>query len=198
MTLSTDETVDITLGGWEILLDRREEITDPGSGFTQPIFWGDTNETYVTDKGLLIPTSKIQSELDAGNRVFGGIPYAFRYVFSEQVVRAGEDTINLGRLQIRNLNVVYNDTGFFEAEVRPNGSVNTANRNKYLTQFTGRLVGSITNILNQPAITDGTFRINVMANSQNLEVELKSSSHLPCAFQSAEWEGFYNIRSQRV
>lgn len=198
MTLSTDETVEITQGGWEILLDRREEITDPGSGFTQPIFWGLANETYVTDKGLLIPTSKIQAELDAGNRVFGGIPYNFRYVFSEQVVRAGEDTINLGRLQIRNMNVVYNNTGFFEAEVRPNGSSNTANRNKYLTQFTGRLVGSNTNLLNQPAITDGTFRINVMANNQNLEVELKSSSHLPCAFQSAEWEGFYNIRSQRV
>jgi len=198
MTLSTDDTVEITQGGWEILLDRREEITASGASHTLPIFWGNANAVYVTDKGLLIPTTKIVSELAAGNRVFGGIPYTFRYVFSEQVIRSNEETINLGRLQLRNISVVYNDTGFFEAEVRPNGSSITANRNKYLTQFTGRLVGSITNILNQPAISDGTFRINVMANSRNLEVELKSDSHLPCAFQSAEWEGYYNIRSQRI
>jgi hypothetical protein len=96
------------------------------------------------------------------------------------------------------MNVVYNDTGYFKAEVRPNGSFNQNNRKSFATQFSGRVVGSITNLLNVPAISKGTFRITVMANSENLEVELSSDSYMPCAFQSAEWEGYYNVRSQRV
>jgi hypothetical protein len=197
MTLSTDETTEFTTGNWPILLDRRQEVTLSGGVPTTPIYDGDPNETYVTEKGLLISKTDILTRLNAGDRVFGGVPYKMRYVFSEQVVRNNDEPINIGRLQIRNITVVYNDTGFFYAEVRPEGASNAANRTSYLSKFTGRVVGGGTNILNQPAISSGTFRVGVMANSQNLEVELYSESHLPAAFQSAEWEGYYNIRSNR-
>jgi len=113
-------------------------------------------------------------------------------------MRQEKEPITIGRLQLRNMNVVYNDTGYFEAEVIPKGAGDPANRDSYKTIFSGRTVGGITNILNQPAISDGTFRINAMADTKGLSISLTSYSHLPCAFQSAEWEGFYRLRSNRV
>lgn len=195
INLSTDDATEETSGAWPVRLDRRVLI-DGSTVSSVPYTASDL--TYVTTTGEIIESTDIQAALTAGKKVFAGTPYEFKYVFSEQVVRDENEPITIGRLQIRNMNVVYNQSGFFEATVKPKGATNNAARNTYNSVFTGRVVGSLTNILNQPAISDGTFRINVMAQSQGVEVELTSSSHLPCAFQSAEWEGFFHLRSKRI
>jgi hypothetical protein len=194
VSLSTDSSQLITQGGWPVLLDSRKTIL-PNSVTS----FSTTEEfVYITDKGKVITEQQVATYSQAGDYVFYGYPYTFEYVFSEQVMRQDKEPITIGRLQLRNMNVVYNDTGYFEAAVIPKGATNQANRNSYNTIFSGRTVGSLTNILNQPAISDGTFRINAMADSKGLIIKLKSDSHLPCTFQSAEWEGFYRLRSQRV
>jgi hypothetical protein len=202
MTFSTDDSTEETIGNFPVLLDRRQKVTlDAGSNntaYNATITSDLPDNIFVTNTGAKISAHKVVQNLLDGNIVYSGIPYTMRYIFSEQVIRSNDETINVGRLQIRNMNVVYNDTGYFKAEVRPNGSFNQNNRKSFATQFSGRVVGSITNLLNVPAISKGTFRITVMANSENLEVELSSDSYMPCAFQSAEWEGYYNVRSQRV
>jgi hypothetical protein len=195
INLSTDDATLDTLGNWSVHLDRRIKLS---SGGTTTMPYSHTNMTYVTEDGVLTTAAKVPGLLTAGKIVYAGIPYRFRYVFSEQVMRQDKEPITISRLQLRAINVVYNDTGFFNAEVIPKGATNTANRNSYTTTFSGKTVGGITNILNQPAISDGTFRINTMANAEGLHVELYSDSHLPCAFQSAEWEGFYRLRSTRI
>jgi hypothetical protein len=194
INLSTDDATLETEGNWPVRLDRRYLLTSANN--TLP--YSQDGLKYVTTLGEVITEDAVQDALDAGKKVFAGLPYNFRYVFSEQVIRQDKEPVTIGRLQIRNMNVVYSETGYFEADVKPKGSENAANRTPYKTIFSGRTVGGRTNILNRPAISDGTFRINVMANSEGLDVELVSDSHLPCAFQSAEWEGFYRIRSQRI
>lgn len=195
INLSTDDASLETQGNWPVRLDRRVLLQT--GGLTEVPYTADGLK-YITNKGEVIDADEVDDELAKGKKIFVGTPYEFRYVFSEQVIRNDKEPVTIGRLQIRNMNVVYNETGYFEALVIPKGAENPANRTPYKTIFSGRTVGGRTNILNQPAISDGTFRINVMANAAGLDVELVSDSHLPCAFQSAEWEGFYRIRSQRI
>lgn len=194
VSLSTDSSELITQGGWPVLLDARRLI-NPN---TVTSFSTTEEYVYITDKGKVITKNEVVTYNQKGDYVFYGYPYSFKYTFSEQVMRQDKEPITIGRLQLRNMNVVYNDTGYFEAEVIPKGATDPANRASYRTIFSGRTVGGITNILNQPAISDGTFRINAMADTKGLAISLVSDSHLPCAFQSAEWEGYYRLRSNRV
>jgi hypothetical protein len=207
INLSTDTATLDTLGAWSIHLDRRSQLTN-GTSLTTPEVSISTDHVVITEDGELLKIvgetwdaakiTKATSLAAQGKKIWAGTPFNFRYVFSEQVMRQEKEPITIGRLQIRSINVVYSDTGFFEAIVIPRGADDVTKRNNYKTQFTGKTVGGITNILNQPAISDGTFRINTMSNAQGLHVELFSDSHLPCAFQSAEWEGFYKLRSNRI
>ena len=90
------------------------------------------------------------------------------------------------------MTVLFNDTGFFEVVMTPK------NRTAVTTQFTGRILGSSSNVLNQVAIETGDFKFNVLGKAADLTIELKSSSYLPCFFQSAEWEGWFVMRSRRL
>jgi hypothetical protein len=126
-----------------------------------------------------------------------GKPYTFRYRFStlvikEEAVGGGQLTVGEGRIQLRKMSVLYNNAGYFRAEVTP------FRRDTYRYIFSGRVVGSGRNILGQAAIEEGKFSFPVMAKNDQVEIELINDSYLPCFFLSAEWEAFYVIRSRRL
>lgn len=189
INLSEDDATEVTTAGHGINLDRRVKLT---SGGTTTVPYTADNIVYVTHTGRLISDTAVSNALSSGLTVYAGVPYTFRYRFSEQVLKNNNEPMTTGRLQLRNWNVVYSDTGFFQTEVTP-----TARPTK-TAKFTGRLVGSSANILGQVAIENGTFRFGVNSNSQEVNIELVSDSHLPCSFQSAEWEGFFVLRSRRL
>ena len=188
INLSRDETRAETTTGFPVLLDRRVRLT-PGGLTAVP--YTDANTRYVTVNGKIIAQSAVATELAAGRKVFAGIPYTFRYLFSEVTMKDENEPVTIGRLQLRNMSVVYYDTGFFEAIVSPK------NRTPSVVTFTGRVLGSINNTLGSVPLESGTFRIPVLAKNDQVTIELRNESHLPCAFQSAEWEGYYVLRSRR-
>lgn len=194
MNLTTDESAQYTKGGHDILLDRRIMFTG-GDTVTSSQYVGEPAPVIVTDGGKVLDTlQQAQDYIDgaSGRYVWTGIPYTFLYQFSEQVMKNNNEPMTTGRLQIRKMAVVYNDTGFFETIVTPKA------RGDKTTKFTGRLVGSAANILNTVAIETGTYDFAVLSKSSEVDIKLRSSSHLPCTFQSAEWEGFFVMRSQRI
>lgn len=189
MNLSEDDAEEQTTADFGVHLDRRFRMTSPSDSLPQSV-----DLIFVGHNGTLLNDySAAQNYLSTvGGSVFVGVPYTFRYRFSEQVVKNNNEPMTIGRLQIRNWNVVYNQTGFFEAEVTPTA------RPTQRSKFTGRLVGAAANLLGQVAIETGTFRFGVNSNAQEVKIDLVSNSHLPCAFQSAEWEGFFVMRSRRL
>jgi hypothetical protein len=189
INLSVDDATNYTTGQFSIHLDRRVRL-ETGGLTTVP--YTDAATIYVDQTGKLIPLTSVAGKLADSEVVYAGIPYTFKYQFSEPVVKQNNQPITTGVLNLRNYAVVYNDTGFFEVDVTP------SRRSTYNRKFTGRLVGGAANILNRAAIDSGTYEFGVMANSSNSSIVLKSSSHLPCVFQSAEWEGFYVLRSRRM
>ena len=189
INLGTDTAIDDTDDGIPILLDRRVKL-ETGGVTTVPYTHNDT--IYVSQGGSEIAASDVAGKLSDGEVVFAGIPYTFKYQFSEQVIKNEGNPVTIGRLQLRNMNIVYNDSGFFNTKVTP------FKRNTTTKVFTGRNLGSLNNVIGKVSIDSGTFSFPVLAKSNQVTIELESDSFLPCAFQSAEWEGFYVLRSRRI
>lgn len=123
-----------------------------------------------------------------------GVPYTFEYEFSEQHVREnqGKQSVQSGRLQLRTMRVNYEDSGFFKIQVTPE----SRNTNTY--EFSGNVINSPSTTIEDVNISDGTFRFPIQSKNDRVIVKIISDSYLPCSFQSAEWEGFYTIHSQRI
>lgn len=189
INLSVDDATKYTTGQFPIMLDRRVQLET--SGLTT-VPYTDSNLTYINQRGKIITVGDVAALLSASEVVYAGIPYTFKYQFSEPVLKQDNSPITTGHLQLRNYAVVYNDTGFFDVKVTP------LKRTTYTRSFTGRIVGASTNILNQAAIDSGTYRFGVVGKAGDVDVVLESSSHFPCVFQSAEYEAFFNLRSRRM
>ena len=189
INLSVDDATNYTTNNFSIHLDRRVQLET--SGLTT-IPYTDASVIYIAETGKIIQLSDVAARLANSEVVYAGIPFEFKYQFSEPVVKSGDKSITTGKLHIRNYAVVYNNTGFFQAEVTH------TKRTPYVRNFTGRIVGAATNILNTAAIDSGTYRFGVLGHGDETSITLKSSSHFPCIFQSAEWEGFFVLRSRRL
>jgi len=123
-----------------------------------------------------------------------GEQYEFSFVFSQQFMQIADTSgsrisVKEGRLQIRNWNVSYNDTGYFTTEVVPVG------RDTSTTSFTGTTTGS--GALGTVALADGDFTFAVQSENDKLTITLKNNSHLPSNFINANWQGYYVTASSR-
>lgn len=193
INLSTDDAVQVTAQGHAIHLDRRQVLTSTSPLATLKTVTGAPAMLYVTDKGKQVTAAEAATyAATAGNTVYVGYPYTFKYEFSEQVVTNNKEPISTGRLQLRNMTVLYNDTGFFKAVTTPTA------RTPSTATFTGRVVGSTGLIIGAVALETGKFKFPILSKSDEVKIELQSDSYLPCAFQSAEWEGFFVLRSRKM
>jgi len=140
-------------------------------------------------------TSIVVSGDITSNNYFIGEQYEFKFTFSQQFMQTADTqgsriSVKEGRLQIRNWNVSFNDTGFFTTEVIPVG------RDTSSTTFTGTITGS--GILGTVNLEDGDYTFAVQSENDKLTVTLKNNSHLPSNFINASWQGYYVTASQRV
>jgi len=173
---------------------------------------------YVTDNARKIiasTASATQALVNAylaahsSNVVYAGIPYTFEYEFSRFIHKENDLPIQTAKLQVRNINLLYNKTGFFNIKVNvtpgtikipdpdnPGTTKEVTPRTNYSKNFSGLLTN--TSSLGQYKLLSGTFKSSVMTNASNCNIILENDQYLPCAFQSAEWEGFLHTRSQRI
>lgn len=196
-----------------VRLDRKVELTGSYDSSTDTTTW--TLPYYYTGTMAAIRTDgwaayrganiTVTRPAGQGNKVTAsgdysgssfhiGVPYTFTYGFSPQYVRErdGTQSIQSGRLQMRTMRVNYEDTGFFKIEVTPD------HRQTYAYEYSGVTLNQAGSIIGEVVLNDGTFRFPLQSKNDRVKIEIKSDSFLPCAFQSAEWEGFYNIRSKRI
>ena len=194
INLSRDTAAAHTEGGFSIHLDRRVTLE---TGGRTSIPYTSSKVIYVTEKGKVLDknapnfSTALADTLASGMKVYAGEPYTFRYQFSEVVIKEENEPITIGRLQLRKFAIVYHETGYFDVIVTP------SQRTPSVMKFTGRSVGSVTSTIGKVPIESGTISVPVLAKSSEVTIELFSESYLPCHFQSAEWEGFYTLRSKR-
>ena len=190
INLSQDDDT-TPLVGFDVHLDQRAIVNQ---GESAPYTLTD-DHLAVTSTGQIVTGT--QAEILNPEWYIVGRPYNFEYTFSEQVITENQDTgskvaLSTARLQLRTFVVAYTDSGSFTATVQPRG------RNEYVYKFDGRTIGSPMNTLDTYAIDSGAFKFPVMAKSTDVTIKVSSDDIRPCEFQSAEWEGFFHIRSRRM
>ena len=123
-----------------------------------------------------------------------GLPYEFRFQFSEQFVRKdgqnaeGSPMLD-GHLHLRNMSLRYSDTGYIKATVVPRpGST------PYEYKYSGKTLGDLGLIIGTPSIGTGTFQFPIMANSKRVTITLTNDTHMPTQLVSAEWTGNYTTK----
>lgn len=191
INLSLDSEA-VPLIGFDVHLDRRVKVTD----VSEIPYGTPENVIAILNTGVVVDDVSTLGDYTF-DWAFVGIPYEFRYTFSEQVVTENDGNgaqvaIASARLQIRNFNVSYTNTGYFRAEVTPKA------RSTYNYVFNGRTVGSPENQLDNYSIDSGYFKFPIMAKSDGVFVEITSTDFRPAEFQSVEWEAFYHLRSMRM
>ena len=189
LTLSTDPASAVMDDNQSIHLDRRVELK---TGGTTSLPYTDNTAQYILETGKIIASTDVATQLAAGKSVFAGIPFTFKYRVSEQVHKQNDITVEIARLQIRNMSFNFSDSGFFEVIVSP---LPTSSRSSRTNTFSGVTIG--TTQLNKQTLQNGTFRVPILSKSDNVTIEIQNAKHLPCRFQSAEYEGFLVVRSPR-
>jgi len=134
---------------------------------------------------------------DTTNRTyFVGQKYEMVYTFSDVVMRepsdfGGQNTIAEGRVQVRYLTLSYASTGYFSVEVTPDY------RDKSTHPFTGRILGAGNNLIGSIPLDDGNFKVPVYSKADQVTIECKNDTPLPCAISSVEFELSLNARAKR-
>lgn len=129
-------------------------------------------------------------------KFFVGELYELLYEFSTQYLKeqppGGGMAVAAGpRLQLRTWTMVFDETSAFELWVTPRGRLTNVYPYNGITPGDGAILGS-------PNASTGKFRAPVMSQNIDVKIELFSDSPLPCRFQSAEWEGWYQTRARRL
>lgn len=141
-------------------------------------------------------TITVRGNLTAA-KFFVGELYDMRYEFStpylkEQPQGGGIAVIGGPRLQMRTWTLIHDRAGHFEVWVTPRG------RETKKHPYNGLVVGDPSAQLGEVPQLVGKFRVPVMTQNIDTKVEIRSSSPLPCRIQSAEWEGLYFSRTERL
>lgn len=192
-----------------VLLDRKTEVTgvfDSGTNLTTwtlpyefsgtvhvvlgTSFTGKVGQLVTSPSRPTNTTVTATGDFSAGNS-FIGIPYTYKYTFSEQFLRdASLNPVRDGRLMIKHMNLNYTDSGFFTVDVTPKF------RDTNTNIFTGQRLGSNLTVGTVNLLT-GAFRFPIFSDAKGVTIEIKNDSHLPCVFQSAEWTALFHPLSQR-
>ena len=204
MKLSLDGTYDEE--PYSVVLDRKIlASTLPGDGETTPL-----DIPYPSDGAsyqAVSPQGKIWPVFWNGENFFidGVLPeetkiwFGRQYVFTAELStlfltsqgQTGSSTYTGGRLTIRNITVNFADTGYFTVKVIPEG------RPEQLKTYTGKTSGTTARV-GSHQVTTGSFRVPVMTKNLNTRILIENDSPLPSSLISADWEGDYVTRSQRL
>ena len=79
-----------------------------------------------------------------------------------------------------------------------NVKVSREGRTDRTTEFTGRYVGALANVVGEVPVESGQLRVRVQSKSRNAEVSITNDSVYDAVFQTAELEGTYVNRARRV
>jgi len=124
---------------------------------------------------------------------FIGKEYRFRYEFTQPTIKTEVQgrlsSLAGGILKIKKFSVNYFKTGYFEMKITAPG------RTAFSHIFTGRILGSILNVIGTIPFETGTFKKLILADAERLKIEIISDKYLPIALTGADWEGNYVVRT---
>lgn len=129
-----------------------------------------------------------------GEHFFVGFRYRFYWKLSPIFVRDRElVAIQDGRLQLRKVSLLYNNSGPFKTHFTPTGG-----RDTYTSTFSGFTIGSGNSVLNQLNLNSGEYRISVNGAAEVMDLVVEAWTPWRVRFSSIEWDGRWRPRKRRT
>ncbi len=158
-----------------------------------------TSAPYVAGQRLTVSATGTNTITVNGNlsskAVFIGQIYTMTVTLSKQYLKTdsangGPPAVNTaGRLQMRSMRFVVNQTGYFKILVTP------TNRDTSTYVFGPRI--SISHIGVAP-VRDDVFKVPILAKNDQVVVQVVNDSYLPVRLTSAEWTALYVSKEQKI
>lgn len=158
-----------------------------------------TNTGSLVKGRILTPSSFSGNTLTfngadlTADQLFIGFRYEFSWLLNPIYMRDPKQVaIQDGRLQLRHISFLYNNSGPFVVHVTPEG------RDEYQDPFSAFILGSTQSTLGTLAEMDGKFRASVYGRGEVTTVVVKAKTPWRVRFSSIEWDGSYRPRKQRT
>ncbi len=197
---------------YQIRLDRRDSYTgvyDAGTNkttWTLPFATSDTaivvrDGGFTENAGLQIlnidqpTTTTVTAD---GDLTESDVVIGFEYeklmtlspIYVQKPSQQGGSLARLGgRLQLKKMKFFYSDSSFFTVDITPK------TRSTYSRNFTAP-IGSDESVIGRSVPRDGVFSVPIQSKADTTKITVKSSSYLPFAITSAEWEGFFHANAR--
>ena len=143
---------------------------------------------YITNSNQLVFESQTTDR-----DVFVGVEYDMQYTFSEQLFKVasgkGKSATGYTKNKIKNGNVFFDDSAFFQVKVTPE------RRDTYTNEFTTQVVDD--SDVDSINLDSGTFSFPVFTKPENTTITIENGTPYPSTLQGAEFESFVHSRSNR-
>tara|TARA_Y100001972_G_scaffold73647_1_gene89485 strand:- start:856 stop:3417 length:2562 start_codon:yes stop_codon:yes gene_type:complete len=143
---------------------------------------------YITNSNQLVFESQTTDR-----DVFVGVEYDMQYTFSEQIFKVasgkGKSATGYTKNKIKNGNVFFDDSAFFQVKVTPE------RRDTYTNEFTTQVVDD--SDVDSINLDSGTFSFPVFTKPENTTITIENGTPYPSTLQGAEFESFVHSRSNR-
>ena len=171
----------------------RLKVIDRATGVSIPytrskVTFPENGIDYITNSNQLV------FEQQAADRdVFVGVEYDMQYTFSEQIFKVasgkGKSATGYTKNKIKNGNVFFDDSAFFQVKVTPE------RRNTYTNEFTTQVVDD--SDVDSISLDSGIFSFPVFTKPENTTITIENGTPYPSTLQGAEFESFVHSRSNR-
>jgi len=136
---------------------------------------------------------------DLSSRKFwAGDKYTFTYTLNKPYLKmaaesSGKSKTAIGRFQVRNGIVTFDDSSTFSVSVTPdNRSTNTYTFDSKTLNSSGFTLGG------PQVLKDGSFKFPVRSRGDRVNIEITNDTPYPCALLTVEYEATYYTRFQQV
>lgn len=190
---------------YRVYLDNKVRRDDVETTFTVP-YTIDAIDNYVAVQGPGCPnpglTTPILSESSGtitlrnnmgGGTVIFGRKFSSAYVPTQPFVRDRDGVkVGSGKLVIKYYVLHCEDTGYIKAILSDDYGYEAE------VEFTGRVLGSPSNIVGEPAVSDISYKIPYKLNANTSTLRLETTSHLPFSLLEMEWLGQWTKKGRRI
>ena len=126
-------------------------------------------------------------------QVICGVKFKFGYIPTQPVVKdQRERVIGLQSIIMSDLFIHYENTGDIYVTASPK---NGKSRDYH---FSGRYLGTDTNLVGSPILEDGTYRVPIRQRAEDMEILIYSDTHYPLTIRDMEMQGTFHQRGQRI
>lgn len=218
-SLSFKEAEADTSADYVTLLDRRVQESDCSVSYDATVQKTTVVLPYVSYGTAELSTRADGSSEEAGQRLipltqsgatltldgdlssrkfWAGDKYTFTYTMNKPYLKmaaesSGKSKTAIGRFQVRNGIVTFDDSSTFSVSVTPdNRSTNTYTFDSKTLNSSGFTLGG------PQVLKDGSFKFPVRSRGDRVNIEITNDTPYPCALLTVEYEATYYTRFQQV